>query len=102
MWSTISSFKNIVHARLDEYPGCHVTPAIMNSDVIENLFSSQRSRCHGANTNPTVLMYGKGVNTIILTTSVASNKKNANTSAAVGGATPYKLLANKTFRQQND
>ena len=98
--STICSFQQIVRRRLHDHPGSQVIPAIMNSDVVENLFSSQRSRCHGANTNPTVLMYSKAINTIILTTGTTSKKSNAYTNAGVGGAMPYKLLAKKTFRQQ--
>ena len=86
--------------RLDKYPGSQVIPGLMNSDVVENLFSSQRSRCHGANTNPNALMYSKAINTIIQTSSVQSDKRNAATEAGIGGAVPYKLLAKKTFRQK--
>ena len=30
----------------------YVTPALVNSDVIENIFNQQRSTYNGANTNP--------------------------------------------------
>ena len=73
----------------------------MNSDVIENLFSSQRSRCHGANTNPNVISYATALNTVNMTVDIVkSSKRNAMTDSSVGGAYPYNVLASKTFREK--
>lgn len=99
--STILGFDSLAKKRLSNHPGSRVVPSLMNSDVIENLFSSQRGRCHGANTNPSVLAYSKALNTIVMTTELQrSSKRNAGTDAAVGGAHPYNIMAKKTFRQQ--
>jgi hypothetical protein len=34
-----------------------LTPALINSDVVENEFNQQRSTYNGANTNPNALQY---------------------------------------------
>lgn len=99
--STILGFEHLAKKRLTDYPGSRVVPSIMNSDVIENLFSSQRGRCNGSNTNPSVMAYSKAINTIIMTTeNLKSSKRNASSTHSIGGAAPYKFLANKTFRQK--
>lgn len=61
----------------------YVTPGIINSDVIENIFNQQRSTYNGANTNPTVLQYKKTINNILVGQGVISHKSNAGTSAAL-------------------
>ena len=101
--STIMGFEWIAKDRLRRYPGTAVIASIMNSDVIENFFSSQRARCNGANTNPTILAYGKAVNTIIMTTDCKkSSKRNCSkTEHGIGGAHPYNILAKKSFRSKN-
>ena len=43
-----------------------ITPARINSDAIENLFSQQRGLHNGANTNPNYLTFSRSVNSIIL------------------------------------
>ena len=99
MCSTINSFIHLSKQRLREFPGSNIVPSMMNSDVIENFFSSQRGRCGGDNTNPTVLAYSKNINTIIMTSErCRSKKRNAASDAGVGGAYPYKILAKTTFR----
>ena len=67
MMSSVLVFEHMALKRLHACPGAQIVPAIMNSDVIENLFSSQRGRCNGANTNPTLKVYSKSLYTIILT-----------------------------------
>ena len=42
---------------IDKPNNAQVAPAIMNSDVIENLFSSQQRRCDSTNTNLTLSEY---------------------------------------------
>ena len=100
--SSVLVFEYMAQKQLRECPGSQVVPAIMNSDVIENLFSSQRGRCNGANTNPTLKVYSKALNTIIMTTGRSNinkySKKNAATQASVGGAYPYHVMAGKTLR----
>ena len=105
MMSSVLVFEHMALKRLHACPGAQIVPAIMNSDVIENLFSSQRGRCNGANTNPTLKVYSKSLNTIILTSERCNvnklSKKNAATQASVGGAHPYHILAGRTFRQND-
>lgn len=62
--STLTAFDYLAKKRLSDHPGSRVIPSIMSSDVVENFFSSERARCNGANTNPTILAYSKAINTI--------------------------------------
>lgn len=54
-----------------------LTPALINSDVVENEFNQQRSTYNGANTNPNALQYRRSLNSIIIGQSVISKKGNA-------------------------
>ena len=56
-------------------------PNIINSDIIENLFCQQRGICHGLNSNPTLLQYGPGINSIILGQCTVSKKSNSGSKA---------------------
>ena len=60
--STFLEFDHLTKKRKNKInQGSGVEPSIVNSDVLENLFSSQRGRCHGANTNPNILADSKGI-----------------------------------------
>jgi len=59
-----------------------ITPALVNSDCIENIFNQQRSTYNGANTNPTSYQYKKTINSIIIGQSIVSKKANAANTAA--------------------
>ncbi|KAL4217005.1 hypothetical protein ACF0H5_023461 [Mactra antiquata] len=59
-----------------------VTPGLINSDVIENVFNMQRSTYRGANTNPNAFQYRKTLNSILVGQNVVSRKSNAGTSAS--------------------
>lgn len=101
MCSTVHGFQFVTKRILKSHPGARVEASIMNSDVIENMFSSQRGRCNGANTNPSILAYIKAINTIIMTTELQrSSKRNASSTASVGGTHPYHILAKKSFRSK--
>ena len=94
-------FRSTIANITERHPGARVIGALLNSDVIENMFSSQRSRCNGANTNPTTLQYSKAINTIVMTSERRrSGKRNAASDSSVGGAFPYKILAGKTFSER--
>jgi hypothetical protein len=54
-----------------------VTPGLVNSDIIENIFNQQRSTYNGANTNPNAYQYKKTINSIIVGQNVLSKKANA-------------------------
>ena len=43
-----------------------ITPGLINSDVIKNVFCQQRSTYNGANANPNVVQYKKTINSIII------------------------------------
>lgn len=58
-----------------------IIPALINSDIIENLFCQQRGICNGLNTNPTLLQYGPALNAIILSQCTVSKKSNSGTKA---------------------
>lgn len=54
-----------------------IIPAMINSDIIENMFCQQRSTYNGANSNPNALQYRNNINSIILGQKLVSNKGNA-------------------------
>ena len=57
--------------------GDSITPAFMNSDVVENHFCQQRGTCNGMNTNPTLAQYGPSNTSICLSQSSISSKNNS-------------------------
>ncbi|KAH3700287.1 hypothetical protein DPMN_075261 [Dreissena polymorpha] len=61
-----------------------ITPGLVNSDAVENLFNQQRSTYNGANTNTNALQYRRSLNSILLGQTTVSQKANAgkNRSAA--------------------
>lgn len=61
--------------------GISVIPAYLNCDPIENTFCQQRGINNGMNTNPTLLQYGPGINSIILGESSVSRKSNSGVKA---------------------
>ena len=61
----------------------YITPAFINSDVIENEFNQQRSTYNGANTNPNALQYRRSLNSIIIGQTAISKKGNAGLNRAV-------------------
>ena len=83
--SLIIGFEQVCCRRISA--GRSVSPAGINSDVIENMFCQQRAQHHGANTNPTIAQYKYGVTSTILGQNIVSKKSNA--SAAKGAAQPY-------------
>ena len=55
----------------------YVTPALINSDVVENTFNQMRSTYNGASSNPNALQYQRTMNSIILGQKTISQKGNA-------------------------
>ena len=99
--SLIVATKNYVSLRLQQNPMAHIYLHRLNSDIAENVFSSQRGICNGCNNNPSMLEYSKNLNSIIISQSALSRKRNANSSDTIGGAYPYNILAKKTFREKH-
>lgn len=90
--------KSFIEIKLALYPLSSLVMARLNSDVIENVFCSQRGICNGANTNPSYAKYCKGINTICIGQAVISKKSNAGGKQCVGGALPYKCHSGKSFK----
>ncbi|KAH3739898.1 hypothetical protein DPMN_046588 [Dreissena polymorpha] len=59
-----------------------ITPGLINSDVIENVFCQQRSTYNGTNANPNVVQYKKTINSITVGQTTISHKSNAGKSTA--------------------
>ncbi|KAK3086240.1 hypothetical protein FSP39_015651 [Pinctada imbricata] len=74
--------------------GHSLTPAYMNSDLVENHFCQQRGICNGLNTNPTVQQYGPRNNAIILGQTTLSGKCNTG-----GKATFYEAVKHKKSKK---
>ena len=51
-----------------------VTPAGINSDIVENFFCMQRTINHGSNSNPTVHQYKYAINATVLGQNSVSKK----------------------------
>ena len=98
--SMIKSTEHYIRLRLQQDPSTYISMHRLNSDVVENMFSSQRG-INGANTNPSLLQYGKNLNTIIISQNTLSTKRNSSSGTKVGGAVPYHVLARRPFKQLN-
>ncbi|XP_013422136.2 uncharacterized protein LOC106182054 isoform X2 [Lingula anatina] len=97
--SSILGFISYVDNKLLRFPSTYVVPARLNSDLVENFFSSQRAMCNGANANPTYLQYCKAVNTIIINQGAQSKKCNVQSCSKAGySALPYKMHVKQPFR----
>lgn len=86
--STILGFVKCVRNILRDYPDAEIIPALFNTDLLENSFGCQRSLVAGIGCNPTVIQYGRSINTIILSTNTVSKKANAGHSST---AVPYQF-----------
>lgn len=75
--SCLLGFEKLSLNILSQYKGWSVTPAMINSDQIENQFCQHRGKLNGANTNPTALQYRRNVNSVILGESAISKKGNS-------------------------
>ena len=78
--------------------GSSVMASRLNSDIVENFFSQQRSQKHGANTNPTYLQYSKGVNSVLLGRS--SSKRSKTSNAGLKGAAPYNVSCHQPLHRR--
>ena len=96
--SLFIGFEQIVSNKLMTCPFSTITPSRINSDVVENIFCSQRGICNGSTTNPTYLQYTKGMNTILLGQTIKSKKANAAGSKTIRSALPYKMHSKKSFK----
>jgi len=80
--SCIQGFMILCENVLDKSLHTDVTPGLINSDVIENIFNQQRSTYNGANTNPNALQYRSTINSILVGQNVVSKKSNAGMSSS--------------------
>ena len=85
--SCIQGFIMLCDSVLTVSKGIYITPGLINSDVIENIFNQQRSTYNGANTNPNVLQYRKTINNVPLGQNTVSRKSNAGKS--ISTAIPF-------------
>lgn len=88
----------MVKTKLRHHPMGYICLCRLNTDVVENFFSSMRA-INGSNTNPTYLQYRKGINTIAISQTVVSKKANAGGTCTIAGALPYKFHAKKSFKK---
>lgn len=77
----------------------YVTPGLINSDVIENIFNQQRSTYNGANSNPSIIQYKKTINNIIIGQNIVSKKANAGQTAT---ASPFTVSINRPLKKRKD
>ena len=96
LMSIVNGFQQIVRVKLASHPLGHVCAARVNTDVVENFFSSHRA-VNGCTDNPTTLQYSKSINTILISRKLVSTKSNAGGKVVVGGAKPSKLHVSQSF-----
>ena len=96
--SMLLGTRSLIQLKLALFPLCSMYMCRLNSDVIENVFCSQRGICNGANANPSYYKYCKGINTICIGQAVVSKKSNAGGEVCVGGALPFKCHSGKSFK----
>lgn len=100
--SSIKGFISLCNACLQK--GNSISPANINSDLIENHFCQQRGICNGQNTNPTIKQYGPSNNAIILGQCTVSTKRNSTTKATFFKATtpcPLNKQQTKSSKKQH-
>lgn len=85
--SCIVGFLHLCQTNLKSGKNIYTTPALINSDVVENTFNQVRSTYNGAMTNPNALQYSRTLNNIIIGQQTVSTKGNA--SKGRGGAKLY-------------
>lgn len=78
----------------------YITPGLVNSDVIENIFNQQRSTYHGANSNPSALQYRRAINSVIVGQNIVSKKSNAGKSSI--GSLPYNFAMKQPLRKKRN
>ena len=88
--------EQVLIIKLQQFPFGYICPGRMSTDVVENLFSSQRG-INGSNNNPTYLQYCKGLNTILLSRKIVSTKSNAGGNVQACAALPYTLHGKKSL-----
>lgn len=77
-----------------------VTPGLVNSDVIENIFNQQRSTYHGANSNPNALQYKRAINSVLVGQNIVSKKSNAGKSTVT--CEPYSFQKRQPSRERQE
>ena len=96
--SCLQGFIALCSTLLRKTPSMYITPGLVNSDVIENIFNQQRSTYHGANSNPTALQYRRSINSVVVGQNVVSKKSNAGKSTA--GSLPYSFVMKQPLRKK--
>ncbi|KAH3797501.1 hypothetical protein DPMN_151082 [Dreissena polymorpha] len=79
----------------------HITPVMINSDIVENHLCQQRSTFNGANTNPTALQYRRNLNSIILSQTIVSQKANAGKSNIKFSSIAFTPLSKKPAKRES-
>jgi hypothetical protein len=95
--SMVIGFQALVEIKLSNHPTAYVSASRTNTDIVENFFCSHRG-INGSNNNPTSLQYAKGINTILISRKLISTRSNAGGKVAVGGAKPFKMHVDKSFK----
>lgn len=77
-----------------------VTPGLVNSQAVENIFNQQRSTYNGANSNPNALQYRRSLNSVIIGQNTVSIKANAGKGRDVAIAFYFSLKNYPAKRQK--
>jgi hypothetical protein len=97
--SCIKGFVSLCLKVLQNSSAMYITPALINSDIVENVFNQQRSTYHGANANPNALQYKRAINSVIVGQNVVSKKSNVGKSTH--GALPYSFAKKQPLRKRS-
>ena len=95
--SSIAGFLSLCEHVIKISKKVFVTPNLVNSDIIENIFNQQRSTYNGANTNPNAFQYKKTINSIIIGQNVLSKKANAAKSCTTQ---PFPIMMRSTTQKR--
>lgn len=98
--SCIQGFIALCSKLLQQSASMYITPGLVNSDVIENIFNQQRSTYHGSNSNPSALQYRRAINSVLMGQNVVSKKSNAGKSTA--GSLPYSFAMKQPLRKRQN
>ena len=70
--SLLSGFRELCERRINQQQS--ITPADINSNIVEIFFCQPRATYHGSNTNPSIHQYQIGINSTVLGQSAYSKK----------------------------
>ncbi len=95
--STVLGFEKMLFNRLKRFPNSYIIPAVINSDICENIFCQVRSTLLGPTTHPNYSNYVVALSSVLLSQGLLSTHGNAGNNSVV--ASPFKFHSDQPLRR---